>query len=690
MNKDKINSETFYVSADLIEKNPNNVLVEKFKDYSDRNNEQVYLLKKPLLERDIEYDYDLGGFLLIPNYKICFINFSNDDNDEFEDYSDDVISDLESLVKEYGYLPRIGRKRKWSKRLITKLESTTPITTNDIIENLELVEESDQRDVNILISLLIGSINSVDKIGDNVPQTELEKIKQKIILFDGEQTRFIFENVNKAVLNVQGLAGTGKTELLFHKLKELYLENESNKIAFTCYNKILSNSLGKRVPEFFSYMRVNEQIEWNKRLWVMPAWGSQKDTNSGLYSYITSYYNLTFNRYDKYYMGLDKACDIAINELENTGIINPCFDYILIDESQDFPESFFKLCEKVVKKQVIKVGDIFQNITDTVPSKNEVDILLNRCYRTDNRNLMFSHALSMGLFEKNKKRWFKKDEWKTIGYKYDKLNDNKVRLSRTPTKRFDDVENSENPFTQIIKCNNDIKAFGNTSILNNEVINVIKRIYSLNPKVEPNDIAVVFLNNGSRVYDLTNNLKIKLFNELGIKSNFGYDSKEVKTDSLFITNRYNVKGLEFPFVICVENEGIREDLASRNALYMAMTRSFISSYLIVENIDEQLYSTFEKEIEKLSEENALIINEPTKEEIEEIEESSLNLKVNDYLSLKDAIELILNKYKISDKEKREKINLSTINTFPSTSFNYEKVEKHINHLLKSVYNDEQN
>lgn len=210
MNTDKKNSETFYVSADLIEKNPNNDLVEKFRNYSDRNNEQVYILKKPLLERDIEYDYDLGGFLLIPNYKICFINFSNDDNDEFEDYIDDVISDLESLVKEYGYLPRIGRKRKWSKRLITKLESTTPITTKNIIENLELAEESDQRDVNILISLLIGSINSVDKIGDNVPQTELEKIKQKIILFDGEQTRFIFENVNKAVLNVQGLAGTGK------------------------------------------------------------------------------------------------------------------------------------------------------------------------------------------------------------------------------------------------------------------------------------------------------------------------------------------------------------------------------------------------------------------------------------------------------------------------------------------------
>ena len=41
-------------------------------------------------------------------------------------------------------------------------------------------------------------------------------------------------------------------------------------------------------------MKVDEQIEWEKRLWVSRAWGSQKDINSGLYSYICNFYNIPF------------------------------------------------------------------------------------------------------------------------------------------------------------------------------------------------------------------------------------------------------------------------------------------------------------------------------------------------------------------------------------------------------------
>lgn len=38
------------------------------------------------------------------------------------------------------------------------------------------------------------------------------------------------------------------------------------------------------------------------------------------------------------------------------------FDYILIDERQDFPDVFFTLCEKVAKKKVYIAGNIFQDI----------------------------------------------------------------------------------------------------------------------------------------------------------------------------------------------------------------------------------------------------------------------------------------------------------------------------------------
>ena len=36
----------------------------------------------------------------------------------------------------------------------------------------------------------------------------------------------------------------------------------------------------------------------------------------------------------------------------------PALDYIIIDERQDFPDSFFELCEKVTKNKVYAAGDI--------------------------------------------------------------------------------------------------------------------------------------------------------------------------------------------------------------------------------------------------------------------------------------------------------------------------------------------
>lgn len=78
---------------------------------------------------------------------------------------------------------------------------------------------------------MTGSINDIDKIGAAQPKTILEKVKRNIVLFDGEQTRFIFKNYAiKKMISVQGLSGTGKTELLLHKLKELYINDDETTI----------------------------------------------------------------------------------------------------------------------------------------------------------------------------------------------------------------------------------------------------------------------------------------------------------------------------------------------------------------------------------------------------------------------------------------------------------------------------
>ena len=157
----------------------------------------------------------------------------------------------------------------------------------EIFEKNKLEEAKDKKHVELLISLLIGSVNDIDRIKSGVPDNVLDRIKQKILLFDGDQTKFIYDTPDKKVVRIQGLSGTGKTELLLHKLKELYLAT-NGRIYFACHNKILAASLRTRIPEFFNFMKVEEQIEWNSRLWCTNAWGSRNDRNSGLYSFILS------------------------------------------------------------------------------------------------------------------------------------------------------------------------------------------------------------------------------------------------------------------------------------------------------------------------------------------------------------------------------------------------------------------
>lgn len=43
--------------------------------------------------------------------------------------------------------------------------------------------------------------------------------------------------------------------------------------------------------------------------------------------------------------------------------------------------------------------------------------MLDKCYRTDPRTLMFAHSIGMGLFEEPPLNWLRDEEWKACGYK---------------------------------------------------------------------------------------------------------------------------------------------------------------------------------------------------------------------------------------------------------------------------------
>ena len=604
-------SSYFYLQAD---ENPANAdLIEKLKKFAENNKSLIYVLNRPLTDPKYSYRYNKSLIILSPKNKIAILDYG-DNGVEFKNYVEDVLEDIGSISDKYLYKDVIGRPRLWRNSLLDYSIKINDITSIDnLFQSLALTEEVDKKKLDLLISLFIGSINDIYRVKEEVPVTALDKVKQKIQLFDGDQTRFVYQNLNKKRVVIQGLSGTGKTELLLHKLKDLYTGDNSSTIYFTCHNKVLADDLKKRIPSFFNFMKVEQQIEWEKRLWCTNAWGSYVYPNSGAYRYICEFYQIPFFPYSLE-MSFSKACKLAIEEIKfqySDTDINHVFTHMFVDESQDFDENFFELCELVTEKNVFVAGDIFQSIFDeNFSSSINPDFLLGKCYRTDPKTLMFAHALGMGLFEPNKLRWLEEKEWKDCGYNV-KVENNKYYLSREPLRRFEDLDEGFESI-KIVE----------TTINNSEmIIELIKEIKQENETVLPEDIGIILLDQGQDIFKLADILEIEIWKKLEWRVNKAYESKVKLPNTIFISNRNNVKGLEFPFIICI-TKGINNSSSYRNSLYTMLTRSFIKTYLLIpENSSYGLTDGMKIGLKEIVNNNQMVIQEPTEVEKEKIRTS---------------------------------------------------------------------
>lgn len=664
-------NELFYTN--LVQENKSKKkLISIFQDYSSDNFLQVFILTKPLSVEE-EYDYKEGCFLLIPKFKIIFIDFNNDStSSDFEDYIDDILDDLGYVSDKFKFKDQLKRPRYWKKNLINRInyEQFENLNLEEILEEHKLNNEKEKRDLEIIISLLTGSINDSERIKGEIPNTILEKIKKKIIIFDGQQSRFLYQEPKKNCIKIQGLAGTGKTELLLHKLKNIYLKNPNIKIAFTCYNKILHDTLNKRIPEFFDFMKVEEQIKWNEKLWCCRGWGSKQNHNIGLYSFICNYYNLTFYSFREN-QNFSSVCQIAIDELEKKKY-EPFFDYILVDESQDFPQSFFELCKKVTKNTVYLAGDIFQNIFNT-EIESSFDFLLNKCYRTDPKTLMFAHALGMGLFEEKRISWLSKQELEACGYLVKEEEDNYI-LTRKPLKRFEELEIEKIKTIELIKTE--------TNQYINKILEIIKEIKEKNSTVIPDDIVILFLKNNSQNYEFAEKLKWRILSDFGWECNIGYETHKKVPNTIMLTNKNNIKGLEYPFVICLV-ETVTDSITERNAIYMMLTRSFLTSYLILNNTQTELIEILEKGLDEIYTNDRMIIKKPTLEEEQRIKSNIIKYKKGASLSLEELILKVMSESNIEMKYKKlieEFLNVE----LDFNSYENEEAEKMIHEFIAKL------
>jgi len=383
-----------------------------------------------------------------------------------------------------------------------------------------------------------------------------------------------------------------------------------------------------------------------------------------LVRYLCDFYNLDFYTFNQ--ATFDKACQIALKSIkeirENTNEdeFSYAFDYILIDESQDFPESFFQLCEEVTKKSVYIAGDIFQNIFEmNVGNNTTPDYLLNKCYRTDPKTLMFAHSIGMGLLEEKKINWLSDEGWESCGYTINKEEDTYL-LSRSPIRRFADLDDSNIESMKLV-LRKDIP-------LVERILNILTDIKSENETVESDDIAIMFVGSNKSMYEIADILEAIIPDKFGWDVNKAYESREKIANTLLISNHNNVKGLEFPFVICIIDT-LKNDLKFRNSLYMMLTRSFIQSYLLIKESDN--IHRIQTGLNEINLNKHIKTTKPTEEELKTIKETIIQYNSKSNKSWKDFLQDIFEECKV-EKFENKKILEDMINQNPSLKMNFDR------------------
>lgn len=599
--------------------------ISMLEDYAKKQEKQIFVLSSPLIDNRYHSNYDNGIIIASPGHKILFVSLNNNINDDsFLYYIDDTLEDIGSISDRYHFKDKIGRPRSWKGNVIDKVTSSDFLKHKCQLEEYIVSDPTEKRRVNIIISFLIGSINNASNIDVEAPNNILESVKQKIQLFDCDQTRFIYDEgpKEKKTIRIQGMSGTGKTELLLHKLKDIYISNKSSMVAFTCFSKVLASSLRRRIPQFFDNMNVEQQIAWNERLFCFSSWGQKYDSNSGLYSYICDKYHIDFHAY-KDDTDFEKVCKIAYDEIkqkkEDQDSFEYAFQYLFIDESQDFRPNFFELCELFTEYRVFAAGDIFQDIFETLEDSEKVerDYLLSRCYRTDPKLFMIAQGLGWGLFEEEKLRWLSDDAWKVCGYNVS-IKGNEYSLSRENLLRFDNFKDPKECFNAIFA--DDI------SDTSSEVIDIIKNLKTEFPELSPNDVCVIYIDDSQYIYNSVSLLKQQLYIQLEWEANIAYESKRKIDNTVFVSNRKNAKGLEFPFVICVTKK-INNLIHYRNSLYTMLSRAFLRTYMIMSRSYEEEYNKeIKKGIENVLSTGSIKTEKPQEEQIQLMKQRLLEFK----------------------------------------------------------------
>ncbi len=480
----------------------------------------------------------------------------------------------------------------------------------------------------------------------------MKRLEDSIATLDIQQNRAVIETV-QGVQRIRGLAGSGKTVILALKAAYLHIQHPDWRIAITFRTRSLYQHFHHLITKF-TLAQAHIEPDWSQ-LTILNAWGASDSSRNGIYRKFCQVHDLKyydFNAAKRFGAGKEfsGACAQALSDCRE---FKSLYDVILIDEAQDLPPEFLRICYHLLdeKKMLIYAYDELQNLShESLPSPEQIfgtdingaplvaldpssnqDIVLKKCYRNSRPVISTAHSLGFGIYRKSTQKdrfqlvqMFEDPRfWKDIGYDIkggSLLPGSSVILSRT--------EDSSPPFLEDHSHIEDLIQFmyfddaeKQTQWLAKEIANNLE-----NDELRYEDIIVI---NPDPLTTRKNVGHVRSYLlDLGINNHLAgiTTSPDIfvqPPDSIVFTGVHRAKGNEASMVYiinaheCYSGPYVGLNLAKiRNQLFTAMTRS--KAWVRVLGVGDGM-KELKKEYDHLQSKNfQLEFDYPTKEEIKHL------------------------------------------------------------------------
>ncbi|GHO75247.1 hypothetical protein KSD_30180 [Ktedonobacter sp. SOSP1-85] len=325
-----------------------------------------------------------------------------------------------------------GNKQIFKHDLKQELSNEEWILTRSVIQGLTNLGATN------LHKLSNISLQNITSLGSAI--RELDK---QIAALDDEQERVGLE-IAPGPQRIRGLAGTGKTVLLAKKAANIHILYPGKKILFTFNTQSLYNQVRELISKTYREQTGTEP-DWDL-LHVRHAWGGRN--RSGVYSDLCARQGV---------IPLDLRAARATNPVKPS--FQVCcehalqrqilseYDFILVDEAQDFPKEFFRVLYKLSDEAYHRIYwayDELQSLSSLeipkpedlfgydahgeplvslqgpdYPGPIEKDFVLHRSYRCPQDVLMLAHAIGLGIHNPKGTVQMLEDQgyWEAVGYK---------------------------------------------------------------------------------------------------------------------------------------------------------------------------------------------------------------------------------------------------------------------------------